>query len=87
MMESVSIILADDGYRKLLAGEEPVPGDLVIYPSEGIIEHVGVVLEIRKLGAVVVPYVMSKWGPGPEYLHSSSRTPYGQDYDYLTERP
>lgn len=87
MMESVPHIISDDGYRKLGEGEEVVPGDLAIYRTDGVLEHVGVVIEIRKIGQAVLPQIMSKWGPGPEYIHSITRTPYGVDYEYWTERP
>jgi len=62
-------------------------GDLAIYRSGDIIEHTGVVLEIRKVGEETVPLVLSKWGPGPEYIHAVARTPYGHEYEYWTERP
>lgn len=87
MVESLESILRDDGYRRLRDSENVVPGDLVLYRKDEIFEHVGVVFEIRRVGQLEVPYVMSKWGPGPEYLHPVARSPYGQDYEFCTERP
>ena len=86
MDDSVNVILRDDGYRPLGRGELPVAGDIVIYYEDGRPEHVGVVIELRELGNLKIPIVISKWGPGPEYIHNVMRTPYGLDYKYWTER-
>lgn len=86
-LESVRHVLQDDGYRRLSAGEGPLAGDIVLYWSEGTIEHVGVIIQIEVIGNTVLPKVMSKWGPGPEYLHSVMRTPFGTTFEFWTERP
>jgi hypothetical protein len=89
--ESVDTILEDDGYRPLAPEEEALPGDVVIYRDGDTdeFEHVGVILEMRTLfpGSKPFPYVVSKWGYGPEYLHMAARSPYGTDFTVHTERP
>lgn len=89
--ESVNTILEDDGYRPLVLGEEALPGDVVVYKDgdEDELEHVGVILEMRDLSprSKSFPYVVSKWGYGPEYLHMAARSPYGTEFTVYTERP
>jgi hypothetical protein len=87
MIESVGYILSDDGYRKLRHGEVPLVGDIVIYFEGGTTEHVGIIVDVPQLGESFIPRVLSKWGPGPEYLHSVARSPFGTQYEIWTERP
>ncbi len=87
MIESVRDILSDDGYRRLRPSEAPFPGDVVLYFEGSTIEHVGMIVEVPKLGDTFIPKVLSKWGPGPEYLHAVARSPFGSQYEFWTERP
>lgn len=87
MIESVGDILSDDGYRRLHAGEPPIEGDLVVYYESGKIEHVGVIVAANRLGQAFIPNVLSKFGPGPEYIHAVGRSPFGSQYEFWTERP
>lgn len=95
----VPIILQDDGYRALRAGEACVEGDLVLYwgSSPGDTEewlHVGVVCEIRPIVNVGLEvWVLSKFGATiGEFLHLVDDVPYPNlgfvsRFDYQTGRP
>ena len=66
-------ILHDDGYRKLLLGAPVRLGDVAVYrliDSADRIIHVGVVAELRTVGSVQVPWLLSKWSDmSGEWLH------------------
>lgn len=87
MIESVKDILSDDGYRQLRTGEQPLPGDVLIYVEDGLPEHVAVIVELFSIGQTVIPKVISKWAAGPEYVHMATRSPFGTNYTCWTERP
>jgi hypothetical protein len=91
---AVRMILADDGYRTLRDGEDPIQGDLVLYwnRTTGGQEswmHTGVVHELRGLatsanpsgmGGKGVPWVLSKWSAfDGEWLHRYDDVPWGKD--------
>jgi hypothetical protein len=83
----VVTILPDDGYRKVMVQEQPVVGDVVVYRDSLIVEHVGTIVDVHQLGGMSVPMVLSKWGPGPEFIHAVTRSPFGIDFEYWTDRP
>jgi hypothetical protein len=81
---TVRNVLAADGYRRRATGEEPRPGDVVVYEREGRIEHVGVLAST----GLQEPVVQSKWGLGAEYRHLLSSVPeiYGEPTVWTLER-
>jgi len=89
-LDDLPCILTDDGYRLVGAREAAQPGDIILYKDGGVIEHMGIVLELRSLTAsssLTIPFVLSKWGPGPEYVHHVAHSPFGTDYEIWTDRP
>jgi hypothetical protein len=96
--DAVWLILRDDGYRVLRTGESPMQGDLVLYwhrPASGkdLWLHVGMVCEIRILGTVRIPWIISKWGAtAGEWLHRCDDVPYDKQgfttrVEFRTDRP
>ena len=75
---TISMILNEDCFVALKTSEPVQPGDIAIYYDEdGDIQHSGIVAEIRvsTFGAPV-PFVWSKWGKGPEVVHSANSGEY-----------
>lgn len=71
----IQLILDEDGYEEVRE-TEVLPGDVAAYREEdGEIIHSGIVVSCpdRQLG---VPMVCSKWGKGPETIHSLMDCPY-----------
>lgn len=66
-------ILAEDGYN-LISRSALEPGDIAIYrnPTNGDIEHSGIVVERTDYGA----RILSKWGSCHEVVHSVAESPY-----------
>ena len=80
------LILADDGYRRLSEGEQPLPDDLVLYvdaDSSGFL-HVARVLELKPgIGpdSRPLPWVLSKWDSiSGEVMH------FERDVNHLHQR-
>ncbi|MBU6482976.1 MAG: hypothetical protein KGS09_20850 [Nitrospirae bacterium] len=68
-------ILSEDEYEEIPL-QQVSPGDVIIYVDErGDIEHSGVVIS-KPAPPLNVPLVVSKWGKGPEVLHSAYYSPY-----------
>jgi len=90
--EIVMNILGDDGYREIRL-QEAMQGDVVVYYDGNEISHTGIIVEIesddRVIGGRAVK-VMSKWGPGGEYLHYVNECPDagtpGKKATYWTDR-
>jgi hypothetical protein len=91
----VTIILADDGYRKIDKDKESIcPGDVVLYwqdddPTKFI--HVGIVHEMRPgvSDRFRIPWVLSKWdSTSGEALHHFDDVPF-KEYilEFWTDRP
>jgi hypothetical protein len=79
---AVQKILVDDGYVPV-SPDSVMPGDVVIYYHDGVIDHSGLVVEVPQ-GAIRFPRIVSKWGPnGAEFLHWVHRSEYGQDYKFF----
>lgn len=71
---SIRTILIEDGYSEI-PRERASAGDVVLYTARsGEVEHSGVVLEVPPLP--FLPMVLSKWGGGPEVVHSIAACPY-----------
>jgi hypothetical protein len=71
----VRLIIERDGYRKIDVFRDPIiPGDIVLYvAADNDIEHSGIVVGV---GEKQPPLIISKWGTGPEVVHSVDRCPY-----------
>jgi len=66
-------ILKQDGYKRVTDEKSVMAGDVIIYLSNGDIEHSGVVLMLDGF----VPLILSKWGQtGPEVVHRANDCPY-----------
>jgi hypothetical protein len=79
------MILQDDAYRKLPSGEQPMPGDLVIYRDSNVgFLHVGMILELRSgitQESSRIPWVLSKWdSTSGEVLHHVQDVPFNQQH-------
>jgi hypothetical protein len=69
-------VIADDGYADV-ALNQLMPGDVVVYYGDsGGISHTGIVIRIDDMNGITVPWVLSKWGDGGEYLHPFNYCPY-----------
>ena len=69
--EQVKMILTDDEYEKV---EETkiLPGDIVVYSTNGDPEHSGIVVLCNDTGT----WILSKWGPYHEVVHRPTDCPY-----------
>lgn len=76
--ETVRQIIARDGYEVVKRIAEVLPGDIILYVSseDGDIEHSGIVIGV--LPQPSWPLIVSKWGLGPEVIHSANICPYDQ---------
>lgn len=76
----ISQILTDDGYRRLVNGEDLQPGDIVLYlrPSGGTRDtlHAAMVTELRQFGDSKIAWVLSKWNDA-----------FGEDFHALNDVP
>lgn len=92
------LILREDAYRSLSAGETPLPGDLAVYvdQSNGEILHIAEVLELREglmPGGERKPWVLSKWNDQfGEVMHWAHDVPYSMlgfscEIQWKTDRP
>jgi len=73
----VRMILKEDEYQRVSDAEKTV-GDIVIYVEGGDISHSGVIVEMRKTFTGHMPWVLSKWGDAPEFIHELRDCPYSQ---------
>jgi|SRR5579863_81606 len=74
----INQVLSDDRWIQI-DPREALPGDIVIYYDyEGDVNHSGVVVASQNL---LVPLICSKWGNGPEFVHSLKDCPelYGPE--------
>lgn len=85
--DSVLDVLPDDGYTRIEL-REVLPGDVAIYWYEDDPlrpEHTGVVTWVEPGSALRVPWVLSKWGDGSEYVHRFNNTPYKGRCEFFRE--
>ena len=68
-------IIDDDGYIMVKPPNVIMAGDIVLYVSEGDVEHTAMVVEPVANG-VFFPLVVSKWGDFVEYVHYANVCPY-----------
>ena len=73
--EAVTRLLDEDDYR-LIQREQVLPGDLVIYYSDGDPEHSAIVVEPPTAENLWIPVVYSKWAAFSEAVHVATRCPY-----------
>ena len=90
--EHLETILRDDGYQRI-PREEARIGDLVVYRSNDIAKHVGVIYKFKDV--TINPenprweiWVLSQWGEDGEYLHKMDEVPliYGNQREFWSER-
>jgi hypothetical protein len=82
---SIEMVLTDDGYREIRT-DQVLPGDIVIYrDNSGHIEHSGVVVWVDGQGDLRVPWIVSKWGRGGEYIHRYNNSPYSGTPSFMRE--
>jgi len=90
--EMVERVLTDDGYR-LLVGEEPVPGDLVLYRDglTGGLLHAAMVLRCERMGNASIPFALSKWndsaGEDMHHVQHHCWRDFDLKLEYWTDRP
>lgn len=88
-MDDVSLILKDDGYKKI-SRQLLMAGDIVLYKDEsGGLTHVAVVVANEPgIGDVLSITVLSQWGATGEYLHRLADVPdlLGTPQDFMSER-
>lgn len=70
----VRTIVTEDGYKRI-QGRDALPGDVVLYVSQGDVEHSAIVVSLPDSTFGIVQ-VVSKWGVGPEYVHPVNDSPY-----------
>jgi hypothetical protein len=71
---AVPTVLREDEYDPVEPADV-LPGDIVVYYSDGDLEHSGVVLT-RPRPPLNIPLVCSKWGCYSEVIHSLNNCPY-----------
>lgn len=89
--EYLSMILQEDGYRRILSESELHPGDLIVYKdAEGVSVHVGWITRITPnfRNAIWEIDVVSQWGNDGEYFHPADDvSPFlGTPSEYWTDR-
>jgi len=72
--EIAKIILEDD-YR-VVADQEVLPGDVVVYYKDGDAEHSGTVVRVDRIMGLPCPMILSKWGGCHEVIHPVGRCPF-----------
>lgn len=78
----VDTILEDNGYVPV---DDPRPGDLVVYRTNGTVAHTAVVRYVTEGQPVLVE---GKWGHLGVFLHPVDQSVYGTNYTfYRTQRP
>ncbi len=85
--ESVKAIRNDDGYVEV-ERHKALPGDVVVYyGQDGDASHSGIV--VANEGPLYIPLIVSKWGSGPEVIHSLYDVPplYGRNTVFLRCSP
>jgi hypothetical protein len=80
-------ILKEDGYRQIQL-VDVVAGDVVLYKDENEPSHVGLIVEVSRIGTIPNIKVISKWGFDPEFEHFIDDVPprLGRHSEYYTER-
>lgn len=81
-------LLRQDGYNKVTE-REIVPGDLVVYTSNEVPTHVGLIMTILSRGSNLENLIiLSKWGKEAEILHRVDVVPelYGKPTEFWSER-
>ncbi|RLB99584.1 MAG: hypothetical protein DRI57_33400 [Deltaproteobacteria bacterium] len=76
--KEIDKILTEDDYEEIDPKKENIlPGDVIMYFSEGDFEHSGIVLNVpSKNDYIKIPVVCSKWGCWSEVIHYANNCPY-----------
>ncbi len=89
--EEISLVLTEDGFRRLAGVGEAQRADLELYrDAQGDLAHIGLVIsntpDIETAGWDTM--VLSKWGWDGEYYHPVDHVPqiYGRPAEYWSER-
>ena len=72
--EEVMKMLADDDYIEV-ERIDVQPGDIIVYFSNGDVEHSGIVIE-HPNRTLYNPLVLSKWAYSSEFIHRMAECPY-----------
>lgn len=72
--KQVIMILADDDYVEVNY-RNALPGDIIVYYSDGDVEHSGIVIE-KSEAPTFVPKIFSKWSCHSEFIHYANYCPY-----------
>ncbi|MBI5662549.1 MAG: hypothetical protein HZC46_10430 [Ignavibacterium album] len=70
----ILMILKEDDYCEINY-KDVLPGDIIVYFSNGDVEHSGVVVEEPKK-PLYVPLIFSKWSVHSEFIHFANDCPY-----------
>ncbi len=76
--KAVALVLKDDNYFNV-SPSDVLPGDVILYHYDnGEVEHSGVVVSSPKAENEIVPmpWILSKWGHGGEFIHRYNYCPY-----------
>lgn len=74
--DAVNMVLQDDEYFPV-DSREVLPGDIILYYSNGQINHSGIVVSRREENELVSrPWIVSKWAHAGEYVHRYDYCPY-----------
>lgn len=81
--DDIGRILEEDNYQDIDV-QRVLPGDVVLYEKpNGDIEHSGIVISKPSL---TIPWVVSKWGSGGEFVHPALSCPYNREITLLYRR-
>ncbi len=87
--EAFTTLLEEDGYRKVGPDEFVQVGGIAIYlDDDDRVAHSGLVVGLVQAYGFdrIVPWVLSKWGSGPEVLHRYDYCPYPSRVDYYRQK-
>lgn len=72
--KQVLMILEDDDYQEIEI-RNVLPGDIIVYYSDGDVEHSGIVIQ-KAEAPLFIPLVFSKWSCHAEFIHYANYCPY-----------
>lgn len=76
---TVRQILKEDSYIAV-ASNAVLPGDIVLYVSNGDVQHSGIIIDAQPLQEITIgPKLVSKWGHWGEVIHHLKECPYFVD--------
>lgn len=80
-------LLHHDGYIRI-ERKRVQSGGLVIYSRDNEPTHVGIVMDVARVGALDNMQVLSKWGKDAEFMHGIDQVPavFGRPVEFYTDR-